>query len=136
MTDHVTIETLRKRADFVRAAQKGEKWVTRNLVVQAFKRPPLKPDEIQKNKKQHGNNIRVGFTASKKTGNAIRRNRIKRRMRAIVRDILPQAQETAAGYDIVLIGRYKAATDEFERLLRDFTTALHKLGLSDKGQKK
>ena len=61
------LETLTKRADFV-AASKAEKFVGNSIIVQAKYNP--------------SENIRVGYTASKKVGNAVVRNRAKRRMRA------------------------------------------------------
>lgn len=110
-----TVTTLKKRADFLRAAASGDKKVTRNIVVQIFRRPD-----------GENGGVRVGFTVTKKTGNAVCRNRIKRRLRALVRGILPQSG--AAGIDVVLIGRYKAATCPFSELEQDFCYALRKLG--------
>ncbi len=117
MSNTAKIQRIKKRDDFLRAAKQGQKWVTRRMVIQAFKRD----DDGE-------NVIRVGFTATKKTGNAVRRNRIKRRMRVLAQDILPTVK--AQGYDIVMIGRYKAATHKFAYLQDDFLEALKKLGLT------
>lgn len=67
--------------------------------------------------------IRVGFTCSKKLGNAVARNRAKRRLREIARAILPGAGR--AGHDYVLIGRAGVtATRPFDQLLDDLRAAL------------
>jgi ribonuclease P protein component len=66
--------------------------------------------------------VRVGFTVSKKVGNAAERNRVRRRLREVVR-LAPQAP-LRPGYDYVLIGRRTALNLPFERLLEDFGRAL------------
>ena len=69
---------------------------------------------------------RVGFTCSKKVGNAVARNRAKRRLREIARLILPQ--HGRAGWDYVLIGRPgSTATHDFAALQTDLITALARL---------
>ncbi|SDJ14491.1 ribonuclease P protein component [Lutimaribacter saemankumensis] len=70
--------------------------------------------------------IRVGFTCSKKVGNAVARNRAKRRMREAARAILPS--HGRPGWDYVLIGRAnETAARPFEALKADLIFALHKL---------
>jgi ribonuclease P protein component len=67
--------------------------------------------------------IRVGFTCSKKVGNAVARNRARRRLREIARAVLPQ--EGRAGWDYVLIGRKDAtATHDFAAMKDDLSRAL------------
>ena len=68
--------------------------------------------------------MRVGFTVTKKVGNAVTRNRLKRRLRALARDILPRAG--VAGADHVLIGRGDGVTRDFADLGRDLERALKK----------
>ena len=105
------LETLAKRADFV-AASKAEKFVGNSVIVQA--------------RYNASENIRVGYTASKKVGNAVERNRAKRRMRAAAMNTL--AQYGTAGADYVLIGRAKTTcTVKFEDLKIELIRAIKKL---------
>ncbi len=77
--------------------------------------------------------IRVGFTCSKKVGNAVVRNRAKRRLRAIAREALPNLGR--AGFDYVLIGRYgSTVSSEFKTLKNDFISALEALHLKSTGE--
>ena len=105
------LETLVRRADFV-AASKAEKFVGNSIIVQA--------------RYNASENIRVGYTASKKVGNAVVRNRAKRRMRAAAMETL--AQYGTAGADYVLIGRAKTTcTVKFEDLKFELIRAIKKL---------
>lgn len=70
--------------------------------------------------------IRLGLTISKKVGNAVVRNRMRRRFRELARAILPQAG--IAGADHVLIGRAGGIERPFDQLAADLTRALTKLG--------
>jgi ribonuclease P protein component len=102
------IERLRQRADFLAAAN-GLRAPTSGFVLQALDRREDRP-------------VRVGFTVSKKVGNAVERNRVRRRLREVVR-LTPQAP-LRPGHDYVLIGRRGALELPFERLVEDFTRAL------------
>lgn len=104
------VETLRYRADFLRAAQ-ARKQGTAGLLLQGRPRGDDSPA------------IRVGFTASKKIGNAVARNRAKRRMRALAREVLTPAARP--GWDYVLVARPGATVDRpWELLTADLSFAL------------
>ena len=104
------MSVLKIRADFLRAAQ-AKRHGAGSFLLQAR----LRGDA--------SSGIRVGFTASKKVGNAVLRNRAKRRMREIARMILPS--HGVAGWDYVMVARPGATVArEFAGLLADMDTAL------------
>jgi ribonuclease P protein component len=70
---------------------------------------------------------RVGFTASRKVGNAVARNRARRRLKALVSEIL--SVHALAGHDYVLVARQATPQRDFAALRRDFEAALKKLKL-------
>lgn len=102
------VQTIKKRADFLRASR-GRKAVMPGFILQAF---------------DQGNaDVRVGFTCSRKIGNAVARNRAKRRLREIARLVLPQ--QGKPGFDYVLIGRRDVtANRNFSDLKNDLRAAL------------
>ena len=106
------IVVLKNRPDFLRIA-KGRRWHGAGMVVQ-FTRRTL-PDEA----------VGIGYTASKKVGGAVIRNRSKRRLRALVRELVPQAR--IDGTDLVLIARPQTATLPFGVLRDDLSAALAKI---------
>ena len=109
-----TLETslpdiLTKRHDFVAASKRGRKGVASSVILQQRDRGDTAPP-------------RYGITASKKIGNAVIRNRAKRRLRDVVRQVL--ASEAKSGQDYVLIARHNTASVEWSRLVEDFKKAL------------
>jgi ribonuclease P protein component len=68
--------------------------------------------------------MRVGFTVTKKIGNAVVRNRMKRRFRALVREVVPV--HGISGADHVMVGRAAGIEREFAKLRQDLAGALDK----------
>ena len=107
------VSVLKKRADFV-ALNRARRQVMPALLVQGRPRG------------DGSDEVRVGFTCSKKVGNAVARNRAKRRLREVARRVLPD--HARPGWDYALIGRAGVTgSAPFEDLLRHFETALRKL---------
>jgi ribonuclease P protein component len=76
-------------------------------------------------KDEQATTIRAGFTATKKLGNAVQRNRAKRRLRAAVQAVMPL--HARAGHDYVLVARDGSLTRSYPDLLNDLTIALGKV---------
>ena len=113
------LETLTKRGDFLRAAAARRQGTT-GFHLQARHR------ENQNSGDPSGDTIRVGFTCSKKVGNAVARNRAKRRLRALARAILPVHGKP--GWDYVFVGRAQVTdTHDFAQMKADLVTALSKV---------
>jgi ribonuclease P protein component len=112
------LDTLKVRADFLRVASAGRRSAGPGLVVQAASHPS-KPSG-------GATGIRVGFTASRKVGNAVVRNRAKRRMRAAAASVLPALGRP--GTDYVLIARAGTADRPFAKLIADLEAALRRIG--------
>ena len=111
-SDLLVLERLKQRKDFLRLAH-AKRVHSTSFVLQARDRGDAQV-------------LRVGFTCSKKVGNAVARNRAKRRLREIARLILPRFGK--AGHDYVLIGRANVtATTKFTALQDELLAALRKL---------
>jgi ribonuclease P protein component len=105
---------LKRRAEFLRVAAKGRKTPTPGLVLQALARCDNAP-------------VRLGFTVTKKVGNAVIRNRTRRRLREAARLFL--RDHPASGADLVLVGRDTTRTRPFPQLIEDLAKSLAKLGV-------
>ena len=103
------MDRLKKRADFLRAAR-GIRRVEGAITLETCQRP------------EQAGPLRIGFTASKKIGNAVARNRAKRRLRAAAQELLPLLGRVGHGY--VLVARGTTVARPFPALLSDITTAL------------
>ena len=108
-------ERLQRRAEFLRVASKGRKAPVHGLVLQALPRD------------DHGA-ARIGFTVTKKVGNAVVRNRTRRRLKEAARLVLNA--QPMVGVDLVLIGRGATRGRNFLDLQDDFRRALRKTGVT------
>ncbi len=107
------LDILKRRTDFLRAAR-AKRQAMPGFILQARRRGS---DEAPPDR------IRVGVTCSKKVGNAVARNRAKRRLRELARRVLPQ--HARPGWDYVLVGRRETTeTLVFADLLDDLRAAL------------
>ena len=105
------MDRLRQRADFLAVAN-GARANSAAFVVQERRRDDDGP-------------VRVGFTVTKKNGTATERNRIRRRLRELVKrlDVISMRPHS----DYVLVGRRAALTCDFPTMLDDLRAALHRL---------
>jgi ribonuclease P protein component len=105
--------SLRLRADFLAVAKTGRKWITPGFVLQLGPSPD--------------NALRYGLTATLKSlGNAVRRNKARRRLRSLVREVL--ASHASPGHDYVLVARAEALTRDYAEMKKDLLWALKKTG--------
>ena len=104
---------LTRRAEFLRVAKSGRKAAVHGLVLQALPRTD-------------GGPARLGFTVTKKVGNAVIRNRTRRRLREAARILLRET--SIQGVDLVLIGRDNTRSRLFADLMHDLSRALQKVG--------
>ena len=104
---------IKKRADFL-AANRGKRYATPGFVL------------LVHDRRDHDPAKRLGITITKKVGNAVVRNRMRRRFRELAREML--GQKGKAGADHVLIGRDGGIERDFGELRADLNRALDKLG--------
>ena len=111
---------IKKRSDFLLIQSKGKKWVSNGLILQT------KPNDLEQK--------RIGFTVTKRVDkSAVKRNRIKRRLRAVASEVLPEG--AIGGQDYILVGRKDTLTRPYQSLCNDLRWCLRKMGLEDKGDK-
>ncbi|MEZ5707897.1 MAG: ribonuclease P protein component [Blastomonas sp.] len=104
--------TITRRADFL-AANRGMRSVTPGFILLVHPNPA------------NGDAMRAGFTVTRKIGNAVVRNRMKRRLRALTRQWLPD--HGIAGADHVLIGRASGIERNFAQMGEEFRSALSRI---------
>jgi len=114
-TKRSSVGRLKRRADFLRVAALRRKWAAPGLILQAAPQPDSETAEAE---------IRVGFTASRKVGNAVKRNRARRRLKALVREMI--ATSADPGLDLVLIARPATIDRPFDELRRDLRQSLQR----------
>ena len=119
------LETLKKRAEFLRV-RGGGRWAGAAFVLEGKPRPGDPGKEVNSPlaavaQKGMPDSPRIGFTVTKQIGNAVVRNRVRRRLKAAVSSVFEA--HARPGYDYVLIARAPAATRDFKELGRDLERA-------------
>ena len=104
---------LKKRPEFLYVAGKGNKWVSDSVIVQSIE--------------TDNGGVRFGYTATKKIGNAVIRNRAKRRLRAAILEI--SRSEKLKSADIVLIARDKTKDQPWDKIIKDVRWCLKRLDI-------
>lgn len=99
---------LKKRREFLRAASRGKRAARPGLVLQALAGEP--------------GSLRLGFTVTKKVGNAVVRNRVRRRLKEAVRT--HAADDMAPGNDYVIVGREDVLATPFGQLKAELSRRL------------
>ena len=112
-------QRLKRRHEFLRVARGGGKCAMPGLVLQAYE-PQIYPYG------RSADIIRVGFTVTKRVGNSVVRNRVRRRLRAAANVVIQE--HAAKGNDYVIIGRFGTTQRKFNGLVKDLESALQKLG--------
>lgn len=125
------LDRLKKRSEFLAVAAANRRWTTPGLVLQA--RPYLNDisgsdETLPAAEPRQVGGLRVGFTATKKIGNAVMRNRARRRLRAAVSDVLKDANTTSA--DLVVVARQGTIKRPYADLKNDLVAALRRLGIA------
>ena len=106
---------LKRRAQFLHVAAARRYFVAPSLLLQVCLN------------NEAGNAIRVGYTASRKVGNAVARNRAKRRLRAAVEEVMPLYG--LVGCDYVIIARLATTKRPFREIQADLKTAMKRLNV-------
>jgi len=109
---------LRQRRDFLFVQQKGVRQVMPHFILQAAAKPASTAS-------QPSFSYRTGVTASKKVGNAVARNRAKRRMRALFSKL--DCDHAPYGADYVLVARHSLVQAAWTELLADFSIAAKRI---------
>jgi ribonuclease P protein component len=117
--EQVTMERLKRRTDF-------------RAITEAGVRAPAKAFVLQALRREEQGSIRVGFTVSRQVGNAVERNRVRRRLREMVR--LKSKEAFTSGYDYVLIGRRTALTCPFGDMTEELDGALRRVATGAAGK--
>ena len=110
------VARLKRRPEFLAVAASRRRWVAPGLILQAARRPEDSDLSLVP---------RIGFTASRKVGMAVERNRARRRLKAAAERVLPA--HGAPGFDYVAIARRETVKRSFADLVADLATAMDRL---------
>jgi ribonuclease P protein component len=120
------IGRLKRRAEFLQVAAANRKWVAPGLILQVRRQPSSESPTGDAAPAAQPAPVRVGFTASRKVGNAVQRNRARRRLRAAAAEVLERAEP---GTDFVLIARPATIERDYRALVGDLVAGLKRLKL-------
>lgn len=107
------LNRLKKRSEFLAVSKTENRWVTPGFIIQFYERACEGP-------------FRYGITASRKVGGAVQRNRAKRRLRVLIRDILPSMGRPGADY--VFIARQEILKRDFATMGEELNRGIKLLG--------
>ncbi len=111
------IDTLKNNRHYSYVQKTGQKISTKGfLLIAQHYTPPITGEKADVA-------IYVGYTVTKKMGNSVTRNRIKRRLREVVSDVLPSLGQD--GYSYVLIAKHHTLDRPYASLIKDMQYALH-----------
>ena len=116
----MAIVTLKKRPEYLRI-RGGRRWSGRPFLIECKPRSVINTD---------GETARFGFTVTKKLGNAVKRNRIRRRLKSAASMLAPEFADPTCDY--VILARGAALDCDFQYLCRDMESAFKKLKSNDK----
>jgi ribonuclease P protein component len=117
------LATLKVRSEFL-AVRGGGRWAGPAFVLEGRRRMP---------DAGASDTPRIGFTVTKKLGNAVVRNRMRRRLREAARSVMPEFAQP--GFDYVLIAREAALVRPFNDLQRDLAQAFRRVHQGPRGRK-
>ncbi len=109
------IQTIKKRSDFIKISKKNTSFYSKTTLI-------LTGPTLHNNLEQEKDFIRVGYTVTKKTGNAVFRNKCKRRYRAIFKELAPEFCQNH--FDYVILARKDIKNADFKKIRSDIKFCL------------
>lgn len=119
---------LTQRKQFLAAADKGRRFRSSAFTVQVLDAPQRGADEAPL-----PDGLRLGLTASRKVGNAVKRNRIRRRLRVAAQQAF--ATQTSRPCDVVIVARPETLTTDFATLVSELSQAVERARPQGQGRK-
>ncbi len=111
----IKLKRLKKRRDFLAISATKQRFIVKSCVIQYKKSDSDTPQD----------EVIIGFTVTKKQGNAVCRNKIKRKLKEAANVVFRQLAKT--GYEYVIIGRKEAIDRDFQLIINDMKFALEKI---------